>query len=160
MQQKIFVFDELMEEHRELLRRARALQDALSGDVPSSVASAPDFSELCERVSRHLRKEEEALLPVLARYGTVRDDFEPVTRMLLGHARIRKEISRLGGEAARGRVGSFTLQKFAYGLARGVLEEEQEYRYLEERLPNEALEEISERLSARYGGDPSPSAIP
>lgn len=147
VQQSVSVFDEFVEEHRSILGKARVLRDILPADGASPVP--PGFPELCERASSHLREEEEVLLPILARCGADLDCFEPVMQMLVGHARLRRCILRLSGEVARGDMRPPAAKKLAHELARAALEEKRIYRFLEGELPSEALEEISERLSAR-----------
>jgi hemerythrin-like domain-containing protein len=58
------------DDHHQGLVNARRLKRAASGEEPNATNAAHDFLEFWRRdTSLHFRKEEEVLLPVLARYA-------------------------------------------------------------------------------------------
>jgi iron-sulfur cluster repair protein YtfE (RIC family) len=60
------------DDHHKGLVNARRLRSAASGKGSSSAGTARDFLGFWQRdTSRHFRKEEEILLPVLARHGGI-----------------------------------------------------------------------------------------
>ena len=63
---------QLSDDHHQGLVNARRLRRAASGKGSSSAGTARDFLGFWQRdTSRHFRKEEEILLPVLARHGGI-----------------------------------------------------------------------------------------
>jgi iron-sulfur cluster repair protein YtfE (RIC family) len=82
---------ELSDDHHQGLVQARRLKKVAAGEGAGTLEEAArDFLEFWQRdTSAHFRKEEEVLLPVLARYGQEVLDREPVVEMLGQHARIR-----------------------------------------------------------------------
>src|SRR5215210_220730 len=87
------------DDHHQGLVNARRLRRAASGEGASSAANtARDFLEFWQRdTSLHFRKEEEVLLPVLARYGGDVGE-RPLLQMLTQHARIRGLAMQLSDE--------------------------------------------------------------
>ena len=86
------------DDHHQGLVNARRLKRAASGEEPNAANTAHDFLEFWRGdTSLHFRKEEEVLLPVLARYG---GDFgeRPILQMLVQHARIRSLAMQLSDE--------------------------------------------------------------
>ncbi len=101
-----------------------------------------------EDTSLHFRKEEEVLLPVVARYGGDLED-EPVVEMLTQHVRIRSLVMQLGDEVERKEVQRDTLQTLGEQLETHIrLEERVLFPAFEENLPEEGLNEVSSRLRA------------
>lgn len=102
---------EFSDDHHGGLVNARRLRRVASGEggrVARDAALA--FLEFWrEETGPHFRKEEEVLLPVLARH---RQDVEsePVSRMLTQHARIRGLVMELSDQVARDEVLAETLR--------------------------------------------------
>src|SRR5215210_4377232 len=134
---------EFSDDHHQGLVHARLLRRAASGDegVPTEVARG--FLEFWQKdTSGHFRKEEEVLLPVLARYGGDVGQ-EPVVEMLGQHARIRGLVMQLSDEVTDGGVQPATLRSIGELLEAHIrLEERQVFPVIEEALPEEALEEV------------------
>jgi iron-sulfur cluster repair protein YtfE (RIC family) len=106
------------------------------------------------------RKEEEVLLPVLARQeGSLG---EPMMRMLAQHAQIRGLVMKLSHEAVWGEVQWETLESLGAQLEDHVLLEERVMLPLiEEILPRHALEEAASRLETfEIGGAPVEPWVP
>jgi hemerythrin-like domain-containing protein len=138
----------LSHDHHHGLVHAHRLQKAAAGDeehpVGETAVAFLDFWRADTRV--HFRKEEEALLPVMARYGVAVDQ-EPVVEMLLQHARIRGLVLRLADEVAAGEAGPETLREIGELLEEHIrLEERVVFPLAEESLPKEALAEVAARL--------------
>jgi len=141
-------------DHHHGLVNARRLRRAASGEeggAPEEVAGA--FLESWQKdTSIHFRREEEVLLPVLARYG---GDLgrEPVVSMLAQHARIRGLVMDLSDEVTGGGVRPETLRSIGEGLEEHIrLEEREVFPLVEEALPREGLEELAARLEAKEAG--------
>src|SRR3712207_9568187 len=98
------------DDHHQGLVNARRLRRTASGDGGSSVDTARDFLEFWQRdTSRHFRKEEEVLLPVLARYGEDLGE-QPILQMLTQHALIRGLAMQLSDELEQGKIREDTLR--------------------------------------------------
>ena len=89
---------EFSDDHHQGLVNARQLRKAASGKEANSADIARKFLEFWQRdTSLHFRKEEEVLLPVLARYaGDIGE--RPLLQMLTQHARIRGLAMQLSDE--------------------------------------------------------------
>lgn len=151
----------LLKGHRQDLAQARRLGRAASGGEPGLVGAARSFLAFWRReTSTHFRKEEEVLIPVLARYG---GDLEGghVTRMLAQHARIRGLVMQLSDEEGRGEVQPETLRSLGERLEEHVrLEEREVFPLVEETVPERALEEVASRLAAFEAGSHAESWVP
>lgn len=136
------------DDHHQGLVSALRLRRAASGEVGDPVMAARSFLEFWrEETEPHFRKEEEVLLPVLARQG-INLDREPVARMFAQHSSIRGLAARLGGELERKDAREETLRELGELLEAHIrLEERVVFPVLEEDLPEDALEEIARRLS-------------
>lgn len=135
------------DDHHQGLVQARRLRRA--GEEGESADVAGSFLEFWRRdTSLHFRKEEEVLLPVLARYGGDLDQ-GPVVEMLAQHARIRGLAMQLGDELERGEVREETLRTLGEQLEAHIrLEEREVFPLIEETLPERALREVTSRLEA------------
>jgi iron-sulfur cluster repair protein YtfE (RIC family) len=107
------------------------------------------------------RKEEEVLLPVLARHGGNLEE-KSIVRMLAQHAAIRGLVMELSDEAVRGEVRRGTLQSLGSRLEDHVrIEERVVLPFIEETLPGHTLEEAASRLETfEAGGPPAEPWIP
>ena len=84
---------------------ARRLKKAASGEGGNPAGTARDFLNFSQRdTSLHFRKEEEVLLPVLARYGGDLDE-RAILQMLAQHARIRASPCNSATNSNRARFG-------------------------------------------------------
>lgn len=138
--------------HAQRLKRAAASGGARPGE--EIVRAFLDFWQASTSV--HFRKEEEVLLPVLARYGQDVSR-EPVVEMLAQHAQIRGLVMELSDEAKDGNVPLETLRSIGELLEDHIrLEERQVFPMIEETLPEEALKEVASRLAVKKAG-PLPS---
>lgn len=140
---------EFSDDHHQGLVNAFRLKRTASGEGVTPGEAARAFLKFWrEDTSLHFRKEEEVLLPVVARFGGDLED-EPVVEMLTQHARIRGLAMQLGDEVEREEVQSETLQTLGELLEAHIrLEERVLFPALEESLSEEALGEISSRLLA------------
>ena len=85
---------EFSDDHHQGLVHARRLRKAASGEGDNSADTARNFLEFWQSdTSLHFRKEEEVLLPVLARYGGDLGE-QPLLQMLTQHALIRGRRGR------------------------------------------------------------------
>ncbi len=137
------------DDHHQGLVNARRLKKAAVRDEIELAEAAGDFLEFWRHdTSLHFRKEEEVLLPVLARYGG--DLGQPsVVEMLAQHARIRGLAMELGDEVGRQGVQGETLRKLGEQLEAHIrLEERRVFPFIEETLPEHALKEVASRLEA------------
>jgi iron-sulfur cluster repair protein YtfE (RIC family) len=144
----------LSEDYHHGLVHARRLRRAAEGDDahPAEVV-ARDFLDLWQKdTAIHFRKEEEVLLPVMARYGgDVAQD--PLVEMLEGHARIRGLVMRLSDEVVGGKVRAETLREIGEQLEAHIrLEERVVFPLIEESLPEAALTELAARLEVKVAG--------
>src|SRR5215210_896130 len=98
------------DDHHQGLVNARRLKKAASGDEFNAANTAHDFLEFWHRdTSLHFRKEEEVLLPVLARYGGNLGE-RPILQMLTQHARIRGLAMQLSDELKHDEIQEDTLR--------------------------------------------------
>lgn len=136
------------DDHHQGLVHSLRLRRA-AGDPGTLRETARAFLEFWrEDTSAHFRREEEILLPVLARYGGDVER-EPVTEMLAQHARIRGLVMSLEDELDRGEIRPETAREIGELLESHIrLEERIVFPAIEEELPEEALQEISARLEA------------
>jgi len=135
------------DDHHQGLVNARRLRKAASGEEPDATNAARDFLEFWRRdTSLHFRKEEEVLLPVLARYAGDLDE-RPVLQMLAQHTRIRGLAMQLSDELEQNRVRKDTLRNLGEHLEAHIrLEERRVFPFVEETLPEHALQEVASRL--------------
>ena len=144
----------LSEDHHHGLVHARRLRRAAEGDeITSAESTARDFLDFWQRdTALHFRKEEEVLLPVMARYGGDLSQ-EPLVEMLEEHARIRGLVMRLSDEAIGGNVRLETLHEIGERLEAHIrLEERVVFPLIEESLSKAALTELAARLEVRVAG--------
>ena len=144
----------LSEDHHHGLVHARRLRRAAEGDEPHPAeATARDFLDFWQKdTSIHFRKEEEVLLPVVARHG---GDVSqgPLVEMLSQHARIRGLVMRLSDEVVGGNVRLETLREIGELLEEHIrLEERLVFPLVEESLPDAALTELEARLEVKEAG--------
>lgn len=140
---------EFSDDHHQGLVNALRLKRTADGEGVTPVEAAQAFLKFWrENTSLHFRKEEEVLLPVVARHGGDLEQ-EPVVEMLVQHARIRGIAMKLGDEVERDDVQNETLRTLGEQLEAHIrLEERVLFPALENSLPEEALREISARLAA------------
>lgn len=143
----------LSDDHHHGLVQARRLQRAASGETGDLTEAARTFLKFWrEETSTHFRKEEEVLLPVLARNG-VAPDRESLAEMLAQHARIRGLVMQLGDEVTDRAVRSETLRGLGEMLEAHIrLEERRVFPMIEEALTEEALAEVAAQLVAAEAG--------
>jgi hemerythrin-like domain-containing protein len=145
---------DLSEDHHHGLAHAQRLKKAVAGDEAKLAENtARAFLAFWQKeTATHFRKEEEVLLPVLARYG---EDvsWEPIAEMLIQHAQIRGLVMKLSGEIEDADVRLETLRSIGEQLEAHIrLEERQVFPMIEKNLPDEALEELASRLAAKESG--------
>lgn len=150
----------LSEDHHHGLVQARRLRRAAEGDDPPG-KTAGDFLDFWQRdTAIHFRKEEEVLLPVTARHG-VDVTRDAVVEMLEDHAFIRGLVMRLSDEVVGGTVRAETLRELGERLEAHIrLEERVVFPYLEESLPEIALEELAARLETKEAGPRAEPWVP
>ena len=143
------------DDHHQGLVNARRLRRAASGEGASSADTARDFLEFWQRdTSHHFRKEEEVLLPVLARYGGDLDE-RSILQMLTQHARIRGLAMQLSDELEQEKVREDTLRSLGEQLETHIrLEEREVFPLIEETLPEGGLQEVASRLEVFEPGPP------
>jgi iron-sulfur cluster repair protein YtfE (RIC family) len=144
----------LSEDHHHGLVHARRLRRAAEGEEANSAEPvAKEFLDFWQKeIAIHFRKEEEVLLPVVARYGgdVVQD---PLVEMLAQHARIRGLVMRLSDEVVGGYVRLETLQELGEQLEAHIrLEERAVFPLVEESLSEAALTELAARLGVKEAG--------
>ena len=141
---------EFSDDHHGGLVQALRLRRSASGAGGEPAEVVRSFLEFWrEDTAPHFRKEEEALLPVVATHAGELLDREPVLEMLVQHARIRGLAMRLGDEAERGQVRVETLQQMGELLETHIrLEERVVFPMIEEVLSENALKEVAARLAA------------
>jgi hemerythrin-like domain-containing protein len=149
------------DDHHQGLVNARRLKKAASGEEFNAANTAHDFLEFWHRdTSLHFRKEEEVLLPVLARYGGDLGE-RPVLQMLAQHARIRGLAMQLSDELEQDKVQEDTLRNLGEQLEAHIrLEERRVFPFIEETLPEHALQEVASRLEVYEPGPPHESWVP
>lgn len=140
---------EFSDDHHQGLVNALRLKRAASGGAADRVDAARAFLEFWREETRvHFRKEEEVLLPVLARYGEGFDQ-QPIAEMLLQHAGIRGLVMQLGDEADGRDVRPETLRDLGERLEAHIrLEERVVFPLIEGSLSEDALKEVTFRLRA------------
>jgi len=149
------------DDHHQGLVNARRLKKAASGEEPNATNAARNFLEFWRRdTSLHFRKEEEVLLPVLARYAGDLGE-RPVLRMLAQHARIRGLAMQLSDELERDGVRQDTLRNLGEQLEAHIrLEERRVFPFIEETLPEHGLREVASRLEVFELGPPHERWVP
>jgi hemerythrin-like domain-containing protein len=149
------------DDHHQGLVHARQLRKAASGEGADSAATARTFLDFWQRdTSRHFRKEEEVLLPVLARYG---GDFgeQPLLQMLTQHALIRGLAMQLSDEFGQDKIREDTLRNLGEYLEAHIrLEEREVFPLIEQTLPEHALQEVTSRLEVIEPGPPHEPWVP
>ncbi|MEW6636275.1 MAG: hemerythrin domain-containing protein [Actinomycetota bacterium] len=138
----------LSEDHHHGLVHARRLRRAAEGDeAHPAEKTAREFLDFWQRdTSVHFRKEEEVMLPVMARYGADLEH-EGVVEMLVDHAHIRGLVMRLSDEIAGPGAEATTLREIGERLESHIrLEERVVFPLVEDALPQTGLEEIAARL--------------
>jgi hemerythrin-like domain-containing protein len=143
------------DDHHQGLVNARRLRRATSGEGANPADIARNFLDFWQRdTSLHFRKEEEVLLPVLARHGGDLGK-QPILQMLTQHAQIRGLAMQLSDELEQDKIREETLQKLGEQLEAHIrLEERVVFPLIEETLPEEALQEVASRLEVIEPGAP------
>jgi hemerythrin-like domain-containing protein len=149
------------DDHHQGLVNARRLRRTASGEGGNPASTARDFLEFWQRdTSHHFRKEEEVLLPVLARYGGDLGE-RPILQMLTQHALIRGLAMQLSDELKQEEVREDTLRSLGEQLEAHIrLEEREVFPLIEETLPEPALQEVSLRLEVFEPGPPHERWVP
>jgi hemerythrin-like domain-containing protein len=139
---------EFSDDHHQGLVNARRLRRAASGEGGSSTDTARDFLDFWQRgTCLHFRKEEEVLLPVLARYGGDLGE-RPILQMLTQHARIRGLAMQLSDELEQDKIREDTLRSLGEQLEAHIrLEEREVFPLIEKTLSAQALQEVASRLA-------------
>ncbi len=144
----------LSEDHHHGLVQARRLRRAADGDeAHPAQKTASGFLDFWQRdTAIHFRKEEEVLLPVMARHGgDVSQD--ALVEMLEDHARIRGLVMRLSDEVVGGTVQLATLREIGDRLEAHIrLEERVVFPFVEGSLSEAALTELAARLEVKEAG--------
>jgi hemerythrin-like domain-containing protein len=142
----------LSEDHHHGLVHARRLRKA-GDEVNSTDLVAKEFLDFWRKETAiHFRKEEEVLLPVMARHGGDLSR-QPIVEMLEGHARIRGLVMRLSDEAMGGNVRPETLHEIGEQLEAHIrLEEREVFPLVEESLSEAAKTELAARLEVKEAG--------
>jgi iron-sulfur cluster repair protein YtfE (RIC family) len=144
----------LSEDHHHGLVQARKLRRATEADgADSAEAAVKRFLDFWQRdTSLHFRKEEEVLLPVIARYGGDLSR-EPLLEMIEDHVRIRGLVMQLSDEAIGGIVRLETLHEIGERLEAHIrFEERVVFPLIEESLSKAALTELAARLEVKDAG--------
>jgi iron-sulfur cluster repair protein YtfE (RIC family) len=144
----------LSEDHHHGLVYARRLHRVQEGEEANSLGStAKGFLDFWQKeTSIHFRKEEEVLLPVVARYGGDLSQ-DSLIEMLAQHAHIRALIMRLSDEVRGGNVRTETLHEIGEQLEAHIrLEERVVFPLVEESLSEAALTELAARLEVKEAG--------
>jgi iron-sulfur cluster repair protein YtfE (RIC family) len=149
------------DDHHQGLVHARRLKRAATGEDDEPADTARAFLEFWRiDTSLHFRKEEEILLPVLARYGGDLSQ-RSVVEMLAQHARIRGLAMQLGDELKGDGIREDTLRNLGEQLEAHIrLEEREVFPFIEEALPEHALREVTSRLEAFEPGPPHEPWVP
>jgi iron-sulfur cluster repair protein YtfE (RIC family) len=144
----------LSEDHHHGLVHARRLRKVADGDEVASVDPvAKEFLDFWQKETAiHFRKEEEVLLPVMARHGGDLS-LEPLVEMLEGHARIRGLVMRLSDEVVGGNVRPETLHDIGEQLEAHIrLEERAVFPLVKVSRSQAALTELAARLDVKEAG--------
>ena len=149
------------DDHHQGLVNARRLRKAASGEEANSAATARKFLEFWQRdTTHHFRKEEEVLLPVLARYGGDLGE-QPLLQMLTQHALIRGLAMQLSDEFEQNKIREDTLRNLGELLEAHIrLEERHVFPLIEQTLPEHALQEVADRLDVFEPGPPHEPWVP
>jgi hemerythrin-like domain-containing protein len=149
------------DDHHQGLVNARRLRRAASGEGASFVDTARDFLDFWQTdTSLHFRKEEEVLLPVLARYGGDLGE-RPILQMLTQHVSIRGLAMQLSDELEQDMIQEDTLRNLGEQLEAHIrLEEREVFPLIEETLSEHALQEIASRLDVFEPGLPHEPWVP
>ena len=149
------------DDHHQGLVNARRLRRTASGEGGNPASTARKFLEFWQRdTSHHFRKEEEVLLPVLARYGGDLGE-RSILQMLTQHALIRSLAMHLSDELKQDEVREDTLRNLGRQLEAHIrLEEREVFPLIEETLPEHALQEVSSRLDVFEPGPPHERWVP
>ena len=149
------------DDHHRGLVNARRLRRAASGEENNPASTAKDFLDFWQRdTSHHFRKEEDVLLPVLARYGGDPGE-RPILQMLTQHARIRGLTMQLSDELEQNRIREDTLRNLGEQLEAHIrLEERHVFPLIEQTLPEHALQEVAYRLDVFEPGPPHERWVP
>ncbi len=147
---------EFSDDHHQGLVNALRLKRTAAGDGVTSEEVARAFLKFWqEDISIHFRKEEEVLLPVMARHGGDLEQ-DSVIQMLLQHARIRGLVMQISEELDLGDIQRETLQALGEQLETHIrLEERILFPAIEESLSEEALDEVSSRLEFLHAEKPA-----
>jgi len=144
----------LSEDHHHGLVHARQLRRAGDEHETNAVESvAKTFLDFWQKdTALHFRKEEEVLLPVMARYkGDLSQ--EPLVEMLEDHGRIRGLVMQLSDEVVGDNVRTETLHEIGERLEAHIrLEERVVFPLIEESLSEAALRELAARLEVKQAG--------
>jgi hemerythrin-like domain-containing protein len=144
----------LSEDHHHGLVQARRLRKAAEGEETNSAeAAVKGFLDFWQKeTALHFRKEEEVLLPIMARYGGDLSR-EPLVEMIQDHAHIRGLVMQLSDEAIGGNVRQETLHEIGERLEAHIrLEERVVFPLIEESLSEAALTELAARLEVNEAG--------
>jgi hemerythrin-like domain-containing protein len=144
----------LSEDHHHGLVQARRLRKAAEGEETNSAeAAVKGFLDFWQKeTALHFRKEEEVLLPIMARYGGDLSR-EPLVEMIQDHAHIRGLVMQLSDEAIGGNVRPETLHEIGERLEAHIrLEERVVFPLIEESLSEAALTELAARLEVKEAG--------
>jgi hemerythrin-like domain-containing protein len=149
------------DDHHQGLVNARRLRRTASGEGANPAGTARDFLDFWQReTSLHFRKEEEVLLPVLARYGGDLGE-PPILQMVTQHARIRGLAMQLSDELKHDEIQEDTLRILGEQLEAHIrLEEREVFPLIEETLPERALQEVGSRLEVFEPGPPNERWVP
>jgi hemerythrin-like domain-containing protein len=152
---------EFSDDHHQGLVNARRLKRAASGEGDNPADTAQEFLEFWRRdTSLHFRKEEEVLLPVLARYGGDLGE-RPILQMLTQHAQIRGLAMQLSDELEQDKIREDTLRNLGEQLEAHIrLEEREVFPLIEETLREQALQEVASRLNVFEPGPPHERWVP
>lgn len=136
---------------RHLVKTAAAASDRDSDAATSAAVQASrDFLAFwAEHTNHHFREEEEALLPMFARYGNPRE--EPIVRMLVEHVEIRRLVDDLmrGLNSAPDTPPLDTMQALGTLLHSHIRHEEDVlFPLIESVVPSEVLIEMPALFSA------------
>jgi hemerythrin-like domain-containing protein len=134
--------------------QARRLRRAAEADeAEPAEAAVKGFLDFWQKdTALHFRKEEEVLLPIMARYGGDISQ-EPLVEMIEDHARIRGLVMQLSDELIGGNVRLETLHEVGELLEAHIrLEERVVFPLIEESLPEAALTELAARLEVKDAG--------
>ncbi len=148
------------DDHHQGLVNARRLKRAAGGEGDLTDTARAFLEFWRQDTSLHFRKEEEVLLPVLARYGGNLSQ-RSVVEMLSQHAHIRGLAMQLGDELEGEGIREDTLRNLGEQLEAHIrLEEREVFPFIEEALPEGALQEVTSRLDAYEPGPPHEPWVP